>query len=212
MKPKKCALISTPRAGTHYLRMSLDNHPKVRWGGELFRPEVKWPKEEEEIRSYIYDDVSFENINSFNYIGFVWHLCLESDLSTSDVDKFILLKRRNSLLQMASLLIASETGNWRDTKATEKIKLNITQLEWFIERQENYYKNFESWQVEHKVVFYEDLCNSFEETIRSIQEYLELDYCRLEPAKLIKQETRPLQKIISNYEEVKWTLEDMNLL
>ena len=32
------------------------------------------------------------------------------------------------------------------------------------------------------------------------------------PARLKKQETRPVGDIISNYEEVKWTLKDMNLL
>ena len=212
MKPKKCALVSTPRSGTHFLRMSLDNHPKLRWTGEFFKPEIKWPKEEEQIRSYVYDDTPFKTINDFDYVGFVWHLCLNSDLPPSKIDKFILLKRRNILLQMASLVIATKTGIWRDIKPTKKIELNIAQLEWFIERQEKCYRDFANWGVKHKVVFYEDLCDSFEETMRSIQEYLELDYCRLEPAELIKQETRPLKKIISNYEEVKWILQDMNLL
>ena len=66
--------------------------------------------------------------------------------------------------------------------------------------------------MEYKTVFYEDLCENFDGTAKSIQDYLDLDYIRLEPAPLIKQETRPIKDIISNYEEVKWTLKDMNLL
>ena len=65
--------------------------------------------------------------------------------------------------------------------------------------------------MEYKTVFYEDLCDSFDKTIKSVQDYLGLDYIKLEPASLIKQETRPIQEIVSNYEDVKWTLRDMNL-
>ena len=217
MKPKKCAIVSTPRSGTHYLRLTLDNHPKMRWIGEFFRSKKanrKYPtkKHEERIRSYIYNDLSSTAINHFDCVGFVWHLTLDSDLPTSNVDKFILLKRRDILYQLISLLIATKTGNWRDTKSTEQIELNIAQLRYFIDRQEKLYNDFENWGVDYKTVFYEDLCDNFEETHKSIQEYLELKHFKLKPSSLIKQETRPIQKIISNYEEVKWTLEDMNLL
>ena len=206
MNPKKCAIISTPRAGTHYLRMSLDNHPKMRWTGEFFRNHKQSLKSHERIKSYIYNNLCSNIIDRFDCVGFVWHLCLESDLDPSGIDKFILLRRRNILRQLTSLLIASETGNWRDTKSTKKVDLNIAQLEWFIKNQEDHYKSFEKWGVKYKTVFYEDLCENFEKTTRSVQEYLEVNYCKLKPAELIKQETRPLQKIISNYGEVKWIL------
>ena len=42
MKPKKCAIVSTPRSGTHYLRISLNNHPKMEFASEFFRPENKY--------------------------------------------------------------------------------------------------------------------------------------------------------------------------
>jgi hypothetical protein len=141
----------------------------------------------------------------------VWHLTLSSDLPLSKIDKFILLKRRDILGQLTSLMIATKTNCWRDKKSTHQIELNIAQLEWFIDREKKAHAAFESSGVEYKTVFYEDLCENFDETVKSIQDYLDLDYIRLEPAPLIKQETRPIQEIISNYEDVKWTLRDMNL-
>jgi len=212
MKPKKCALVSTPRSGTHYLRMSLNNHPKVRWTGEFFRNCRSISKSYERIKSYIYNGLCSTVIDQYDYVGFVWHLTLESDLDLSKVDEFILLKRRNVLEHLCSLLIATKTGSWRDTKSKDKIELNIPQLIFFINRQNKAYEDFENLGVRHKTVFYEDLCNDFVATTRSIQDYLGLEYFDIFPARLKKQETRPIKDIVSNYEEVKWTLKDMNLL
>ena len=212
MKPKKCALVSTPRSGTHYLRMSLNNHPKVRWTGEFFRNCRSISKSYERIKSYIYNDLCSTIIDQYDYVGFVWHLTLESDLDLSKIDEFILLKRRNILEHLCSLLIATKTGRWRDAKSNEKIELNIAQLIFFIDRQNKAYKDFENLEVRYKTVFYEDLCENFSQTIKSVQDYLGLEYFDVFPARLKKQETRPVGDIISNYEEVKWTLKDMNLL
>ena len=216
MKPKKCAIVSTPRSGTHYLRMSLNNHPKIKLASEFFRPDDKYrtsPKYKEhfQIKDYVYNNTINPSIAKLNYVGFVWHLTLNSDLPPSKIDKFILLKRRDILGQLTSLMIATKTNCWRDKKSTHQIELNIAQLEWFIDREKKAHAAFESSGVEYKTVFYEDLCENFDETLKSIQDYLDLDYIRLEPAPLIKQETRPIQEIISNYEDVKWTLRDMNL-
>lgn len=212
MKPKICALVSTPRAGTHYLRMSLDNHPKIRWVGEFFRNCRSVLKSYERIKSYIYNDLCSTIIDQYDHVGFVWHLTLESNLPPSKVDHFILLKRKNILEHLCSLIIATKTRNWRDIRSTEKIELNIPQLKFFIDRQDKLYKDFESWGVKYKTVFYEDLCCNFDDTMDSIQDYLGLEHFCIPPAKLKKQENRKIQEIISNYEEVEWTLADMNLL
>ena len=217
MKPKKCALVSTPRAGTHYLRMSLNNHPKIKLASEFFRADDKYRtspryKEHFQIKDYIYNNTVDPSIAKLHYIGFVWHLTLSSDLSPSKIDKFILLKRRDVLGQLTSLMIATKTSCWRDKKSTHQVELNIAQLEWFMHREKKAHHSFESSGVEYKTVFYEDLCDDFDGTVKSIQDYLGLEYVDIFPARLKKQETRPIKDIISNYEEVKWTLKDMNLL
>ena len=66
------------------------------------------------------------------------------------------------------MLIATKTDCWRDKKSTQQVELNIAQLKWFINRENKAHSDFESWGVEYKTVFYEDLCDSFDETIKLI--------------------------------------------
>tara|TARA_A100001201_G_C4057187_1_gene191548 strand:- start:389 stop:1024 length:636 start_codon:yes stop_codon:yes gene_type:complete len=203
MKPKKCALVSTPRSGTHYLRMSLDNHPKMRWTGEFFRNCMSISKSYERIKSYIYNGLCSTVIDHFDCVGFVWHLNLKSDLSFSAVDKIILLERKYRLAQFVSLKIAQKTDQWYNVITTEKIEIEKEEFFSYINEQDKLYKNFKSLGLEYKIVYYEDLCNNFDQTICSIQEYLGVDYFKVTPSKFLKQETRPLREVIKNYEEMK---------
>tara|TARA_B100000519_G_C14026677_1_gene335989 strand:- start:22 stop:672 length:651 start_codon:yes stop_codon:yes gene_type:complete len=208
MKPKKCALISTPRAGTHYLRMTLDNHPKIGWAGEFFRPDSKYRnsplyKEHFEIKDYIYDNTITPFVGKFSYVGFVWHLTLNSDLPFSKIDKFILLERKYKLAQFVSLKIATKTKVWRDKETKEKVEVLPKNLFNFIDRQTKLYEDFKSLNLDYKKVYYEDLCKDFDKTINSIQDYLNVERFELDPAMLQKQEKRPLREVIKNYEEVK---------
>ena len=215
MKPKKCAIASTPRAGTHYLRMSLDNHPKIGWAGEFFRSDSKYRdlpthvaadnfwKEHFEIKDYVYDGTISPFVNKFCYVGFAWHLTLDSDLPFSKVDKFILLERKYKLAQFVSLKIATKTGSWRDTKSTEKIEVNLEEYFQFLNNNNLAYENFKKNVKEYKKVYYEDLCKDFDKTINSIQDYLNVEKFDIEPSTLNKQEQRPLRKVIKNYEEIK---------
>tara|TARA_R100001163_G_scaffold35491_1_gene27312 strand:+ start:893 stop:1564 length:672 start_codon:yes stop_codon:yes gene_type:complete len=215
MKPKKCAIASTPRAGTHYLRMSLDNHPKIGWAGEFFRSDSEYRdlplhidadnfwKEHFEIKDYIYDGTISPFVNKFCYVGFAWHLTLDSDLPFSKVDKFILLERKYKLAQFVSLKIATKTGSWRDTKSTEKIEVNLEEYFQFLNNNNLAYENFKQNVKEYKKVYYEDLCKDFNKTINSIQDYLNVERFDIEPSTLNKQEQRPLRKVIKNYEEIK---------
>ena len=208
MKPKKCAIVSTPRAGTHYLRMSLDNHPKIGWAGEFFRPDSEYRnsplyKEHFEIKDYIYDNSITPFVSKFCYVGFVWHLTLSSDLPFSKVDKFILLERKYKLAQFVSLKIATKTGSWRDTESTEKIEVNLEEYFQFLNNNSLAYENFKKNVEDYKKVYYEDLCRDFDKTVNSIQDYLNVERFDIEPSTLNKQEQRSLRKVIKNYEEIK---------
>lgn len=208
MKPKKCALISTPRAGTHYLRMTLDNHPKIGWAGEFFRPDDKYRtlpiyKEHFKIKDYIYNNTIDPSIAKLNHVGFVWHLTLNSDLPFSKIDKFILLERKYKLAQFVSLKIATKTGSWRDTESTEKIEVNLEEYFQFLNNNSLAYENFKKNVEDYKKVYYEDLCRDFDKTVNSIQDYLNVERFDIEPSTLNKQEQRSLRKVIKNYEEIK---------
>ena len=160
-------------------------------------------REHFEIKDYIYDDTSSPFVNKFCYVGFAWHLTLDSDLPFSKVDKFILLERKYKLAQFVSLKIATKTGSWRDTESTEKIEVNLEEYFQFLNNNNLAYENFKKNVKEYKKVYYEDLCKDFDKTINSIQDYLNVEKFDIEPSTLNKQEQRPLRKVIKNYEEIK---------
>jgi LPS sulfotransferase NodH len=160
-------------------------------------------KSYERIKSYIYNGLCSTVIDHFDCVGFVWHLNLKSDLSFSAVDKIILLERKYRLAQFVSLKIAQKTDQWYNVITTEKIEIEKEEFFSYINEQDKLYKNFKSLGLEYKIVYYEDLCNNFDQTICSIQEYLGVDYFKVTPSKFLKQETRPLREVIKNYEEMK---------
>ena len=209
MRPKVCALATTPRSGTHFLRFALDNHPHMSWAGEFFRDNIKKNIRETRIHSYVYNNLSSTAIDHFKYVGFVWHLILDADLDYSAVDKFILLERKHKLAQFTSLQIAAKTGVWRapeknpNHENTEKIEIDVEEYFEFLGKYNSTYDEFKTTAVEYKTVYYEDLCNDFNQTMESIQKFLELDYFKIEPGDLQKQEHRPLEEIILNYEDMK---------
>jgi len=218
MKPKKCAIVSTPRSGTHFLRSILHTHPDMEFAGEFFKPpNEKYPTT---IRDYIYDDTHDPSISNLDYVGFVWHLILESDLDKNKIDKFIVLERRNKLEQLVSLIIAGKTGSFANTKTTERIEVNPDHIAFFINRNKDLYSDFRNSTQDYKNVYYEDLCRDFEGTIEDINNYLGVGQyfhkhwgeswfriknreIRHEDGVCLKQETRPMKEVIINYEDVK---------
>ena len=213
MKPRICALVSTPRSGTHFLRSALDNHKHIEFAGEFFK-ENTHPSL---IKEYIYKGTLDESIVNLDYVGFVWHLVLTSDLEKNSIDKFIILERKNKLEQFVSLLIATKTKSFAYTKTKERIEVDPNHLAHFISRHNNLYSEFRSSLTDYKNIYYEDLCSNFRETIKDIHKYLEVRQDVQEwgeswfrtngknfgHSPLVKQETRPMREVVINYEDVK---------
>ena len=99
--------------------------------------------------------------------------------------------------------IDTKTKVWRNKETKEKVEVLTKNLFDFINRQTKLYEDFKSLNLDYKKVYYEDLCKNFDETINSIQDYLNVERFELDPAMLQKQEKRPLREVIKNYEEVK---------
>ncbi len=208
MKPKKCAIVSTPRSGTHFLRFTLNNHPWLQFAGEFFRDAVSMPhitgtQNEYEIKSYIYNDIIDTGMDHLDYVGFIWHLVLDSDLDKNKIDKFIVLERRNKLEQFVSSRIATQTGNFAYTKTTDKIEVGLNQFFFFLNKNRSLYSHFRNSTQDYKNIYYEDLRDNFEGTVRDINDYLGIRQIDLLAGDLLKQETRPMKDVIINYEDVK---------
>ena len=204
MKPKKCAIVTTPRSGTHFLRFTLNNHPWLQFAGEFFRDSLFWTRKwEYEIKSYIYDGIIDTGMNHLDYVGFVWHLVLDSDLDKSKVDKFIILERRNKLEQFVSLKIATQTGKFGYVETTAKVEVDINEFFFFLNKNKSLYSDFRNSTQNYKNVYYEDLCDNFGDTIKDINDYLGTRQIALLAGDLLKQEIRPMKDVIINYEDVK---------
>ena len=205
MRPKKCAIVSTPRSGTHFLRFTLNNHPCLEFSGEFFREPIVSSEYEYEclIPNYIYDNICDPSMSHLDYVGFVWHLSLESDIQKNEIDKFILLERKNKLEQFVSLKIASATGRFAYTTTTEKIKVEPKEFFFFVNKNRNLYSDFRNSTQNYKDIYYEELCGNFEDTIEDINDYLGVRQETLLTEGILKQETRPMKEVIINYEDVK---------
>tara|TARA_R110000787_G_scaffold227661_1_gene335324 strand:- start:82 stop:678 length:597 start_codon:yes stop_codon:yes gene_type:complete len=192
----------------------------MEFAGEFFKPpNEKYPTT---IKDYIYDDTHDPSIINLDYVGFVWHLILESDLDKNKIDKFIVLERRNKLEQLVSLIIAGKTGIFSNAKTTERIEVNPDHIAFFINKNKDLYLDFRNSIQDYKNVYYEDLCGNFKETIKDINNYLGVgqsqyfhkhwgeNWFRTNNGEImdykglyLKQETRPMKEVIINYEDVK---------
>ena len=130
-------------------------------------------------------------------------MVLDSDLDKNKIDKFIVLERRNKLEQFVSLKIATKTGNFAYTKTTDKIEVDLNQFFFFLNRNRGLYSGFRNSTQDYKNIYYEDLRDNFESTIRDINDYLGIRQIDLLAGDLLKQETRPMKDVIINYEDVK---------
>ena len=204
MKPKKCAIVTTPRSGTHFLRFTLNNHPWLQFAGEFFRGPLFWTKKwEYSIQNHVNNDIIDTGMNHLDYVGFVWHLILDSDLDKNKIDKFIVLERKNKLEQFVSLKIATQTGNFAYTKTIDKVEVDLNQFFIFLNKNRSLYSDFRNTTQDYKNIYYEDLCDNFEDTIKDINDYLGVRQIALLSGDLLKQETRPMKDVIINYEDVK---------
>lgn len=124
----------------------------------------------------------------------------------------ILLEREDIIRRYASLQIATKTNNWRRdheivpvTSATVELDPNDAVTNYLQTKQA-----FEEGRSEFPwgyVVTYEQLLHRWERHMQKIQTMLGLPIQQCVP-KTLKQDARPIQEIVSNYDEFKAALID----
>ncbi|MBK9332794.1 MAG: FkbM family methyltransferase [Ignavibacteria bacterium] len=159
------------RCGSSVLGSLLDQHPQIHWDSEIFhyiynnemeekkmttdpmnllKIRMSWPHkdyygfetkftEEEHLRKEL------ANMNILNYL---------SALSDLDYDKFILLKRKNYLKQIISLIAAKQTKTFHTTtemKEANKVKIDPKKV-WFGNKTFTLVELFEYFDKEYKVL------------------------------------------------------------
>ncbi|MCX8964512.1 sulfotransferase [Erwinia psidii] len=224
---QKFAIVSTPRAGTHFLRTLLGSHPNIEMHGEAFN------RFGQHLLPYNVKDISVKTILDrhlfrpyFEYVeavGFVLFRDLDTDWDNTPIWpalqaipnlKLILLERRSRLQQFVSLKKSLRDRIWyvgRDDnrpKDREKIEVSVDELTDFIDKnRENQIRFYQAFQ-HHDIltVDYEDVISSPDSAASRLLSFLGVADLRL-CAGTGKKETQPINSVISNPDEIRTRLE-----
>ncbi|MEQ9885758.1 sulfotransferase family protein [Pectobacterium zantedeschiae] len=223
---QKFAIVSTPRAGTHLLRTLLGSHPNIEMHGEAFN------RFGQHLLPYSVKDTAIETILHrhlfkpyFEYVeavGFV----LFRDLDTTWGDapiwpalqaipdlKLILLERRSRLQQFVSLKKSLRDRIWyvgqNDSRpiSKEKMAVSTDELTAFIdsnlENQAAFYQAFQHHDI--LTLDYEAVMAAPDIVAGTVLSFLGISDSRL-CAGTGKKETRTIDSIVSNVDEIRTTL------
>lgn len=204
-----------PRCGTHMVRTALNSHPELFCHDEIFNPGC-----------FSIDDINNRGpsgnvqhfLNSPN-VGCVIHANtrrerfegsavqhLAWDYIASNLDKYqvLVLSRRDWLRRAASVAVARQTHRWQQMQDKERleslpsVEIYPDFLEWQFRCQQASLLDTEQRFPEAPVYWYEDLVDNWKSEITGMQRFLGVEPMDLKP-KTVKQDTRPIQEIISNY-------------
>lgn len=123
--------------------------------------------------------------------------------------RIIHLKRKNSMKMFVSLKLAERSGEWtkgsaRSNSHQELLEIEIEELNQFIESYEQNKELFNQMFTQHSVleVNYEELVDKPKGCLGEIQKFLQVPEINLISA-LQKQNDKPLDQLISNYDTIK---------
>jgi len=229
----KLIILAHARSGSNLLSSMLKSHPNILFFGELFNSVGIYFQNQSfrtlENRSKRLRDkfpICFLNRYIFRpysskvkYVGFkLFPEQIDQVANASGVQllewlkhqkdtKVILLHRKNLLASIVSFQVAYETKNWQATKE-ERNQVNITlpylRANEEFERRESYLEKMrESLRgMDFYEITYEELTEEIKDSQKDILEFLGLEYHELK-SNLVKQQTRNLNEVLENYEELK---------
>lgn len=202
---KPVVILSHYRCGTNLLRRTLQTHPNLWNIGEPFNEDhlnlhKKFPNTLEMIKWGIKKGgFVIHHHQTPQHDGF-WNAIESTNV------KIIRLLRRDQFKQYVSYQLSKKTyvfhlRNNQNYTPTQTIKINTKKMvKWFEEL--DYFNAISAHLKNPKItIHYEDLCESFDEQMYLIQEFLKVRKLKLSPATK-KIETRPIKEVVENYEEV----------
>jgi hypothetical protein len=217
-------ILSQPRTGSTLLNAALRQHPQVLKHSEILnhgqRHSLPWD-------GYQRLTMALRPIARYKAVGCTMHAfqpdrgwpdyhkwepawdALEEDPSI----KIIRLQRLNALAQLASWKIADVLGMWGDqSDVTERpsVRIEPYELFWFRSWNQMTFDRRLSRLGQHTIleVTYEDLCDDWDQTVDRIQRYIGVDPLPISQP-FPKWETRPLDQVVSNYEELQAGMKQM---
>ena len=229
---EKFVILAAPRTGSNYLCSTLNTHPDILCHHELFHADKIYYARNLTQGEIDLGTISYRNRMPKKFIQKIWQQTFDSsaigfkllsgqnpqafDLVLKDKSiKKILLLRRNQLRTYVSLLIAKKTNIWSVEKSKPKndsqvsVEINLDSFYEYINNSQTYYQRLRNKLNKSQQLFleitYEDLFGRDRQEVQSKT----LDFIGVKPLSNSlqethkKQNTNELQKLISNFTEVK---------
>jgi len=227
----KFIIIAHARSGSSMLIGALREHPQIMGFGEIFHPkEITFNIQDYDNNSVhllnLRNNYPLEFLNHFIFssykdqikaVGFkVFPEQIDNHSFCSiwqwlnqhrDV-KIIFLTRQDLLATHTSRLIARKDGKYgirtEEQRSTTTVKIDPKNLLEELEKRKYYNEEVKKYVKDHEFmeITYEELTQNISYYLTKIQEFIGVDVHDL-TVKSIKQETRSLENVIENYDELK---------
>ncbi|KKT37607.1 MAG: hypothetical protein UW22_C0022G0012 [Candidatus Gottesmanbacteria bacterium GW2011_GWB1_44_11c] len=227
---QKFIILTMPRSGSNYLSYLLNDHPNIMSIGEVYCRETIWGQPGKTHYNHNYFLKLFRDISPTMFLKlFVYHKyskhivavgfrlfyhqaehfrsILEHLYKDKSV-KVIHLKRINLLENLVSLNLAEKTGHWssfgENKSKNEKLFLTYEECLNHFVSSTNSQNKFESLFQDHPqiTVYYENFLVNHQAEIDRTLTFLGVKKRNLN-CSLKKQNTRPLNEVIINYQDLK---------
>ncbi len=224
-------VIAAPRTGSYLLLDYLDSHPEISSLGEIINPDIvrgirtKFISKPEvifHIKTSLNTSKQVNGVIKLISDQMQVHKLTVDDIKMAFPDaKFIILYRESLLRQYISYMASKETGTWKldKDKNIEKwnrssftFKLDPAELKEFCYSVKQFYLDIleKDWiKKESLVLSYEELIGSSKSEIgKKLFSFLNLPPVEVE-TNLKKMNERTIEEIVTNYNEVKESLESV---
>jgi LPS sulfotransferase NodH len=229
----KFVIVGIARTGSTMLISQLNNHSQALAFGEIFRspdsigwdvPPFQSYQDRKLLTVYKSDPIAFlerhvfrkwpSNYKAIGFKLFYYHARTSPQSAVWDYlaqqpeMRILHIKRRNVLSQYVSLQLAHKTDIWSSTRPVTQdpqcIQLDVAECQNHFAWVRSLEKECENFFKKHKVrcVYYEDLARDSPHEIEAVQKFLGLRY-EVVSAHTVRQQTRPLSQVISNYAELR---------
>ena len=211
---KKFILLTRSRTGSNLLLSYLNVHPNIIADHEIFQRPVKKPISKvllKEFRKYP------KSIKAVGFKIFYNHPLGEDnpflwDTLVNMKDLYIIhLKRRNILRTLLSLKLALQSEKWVKYDSQKNDDMMSKTVSFDFDSLETGFNQTRQWEIEGDemfndhpklTIYYEDLVESPEETVKKVTDFLGLPPCQTRTY-LVRQNPENSSDLIENYKELK---------
>lgn len=228
MRETNVLMFHPGRCGSSVVGMLLNQHPKIKWGGEIFAQLKKkygknsWVWDNPHMMIKLRNNIHFSRVFGFEikrkHFGDV-NIDKKGIINITkemNYDKYIILERKNYLCQIVSSKVAKKIGKWNVKKDIEPPKVRIdlkdkkgNSLLKRFRKKDKFYESLKNLLDKKRYLYisYEsDIKKDPKKAFKKIIKYLGLREVsvKINSKKINK---RPLEKRVSNFEEVKGVLD-----